>query len=189
MTSGKSNRIVFARGPNRRGVCQAAIWLVAVMCAQSVRADGGAPVWSGRAGGYEVAIFQSPSPLRVGVGELSVLVQDAVTRELLTDAQTTVRFAPRRCPQEAQSVEFDREASGNSLFESAVLHLPESGWWDFELSITAPLERTTVQFATPVADAQPRWLSFWPWFSWPAIAVALFGVHQWLVSRPAARRT
>jgi len=28
------------------------------------------------------------------------------------------------------------------------------------------------------ADAPPpRWLAFWPWFAWPALAVALFGIH------------
>jgi hypothetical protein len=189
MTTRTFNWTVFALQPNRRVACLAAICLVVVMCAQLVRADGGAPLWSGRAGGYEVAVFQSPSPLRVGVGELSVLVQDAVTRELLTDAQTTVRFAPRSRPQEVQSVEFNRAATGSSLFQSAVLQLPESGWWEFELLVAGPLERTTVQFDVQVADAQPRWLSFWPLFSWPAIAVALFGVHQWLVSRTAARRT
>jgi hypothetical protein len=188
MTSRTFKRIAFARRPNGRAACLAAIWLVGVMCAQSVRADGGSPLWSGRAGAYEAAVFQLPSPLRVGMGELSVLVQDAATRELLPDAQVMVRVAPRGRPEEVQSVELNRAASGNSLFQSAVLQLPESGWWECELSITAPLERTTVQFAVLVAEAQPRWLSFWPWFSWPAIVIALFGVHQWLVSRTAARR-
>jgi hypothetical protein len=29
----------------------------------------------------------------------------------------------------------------------------------------------------------PRWLELWPWFTWPALAVGLFGLHRLLVQR------
>jgi hypothetical protein len=29
----------------------------------------------------------------------------------------------------------------------------------------------------------PRWREMWPWFGWPALAIALFGIHQALSRR------
>lgn len=165
------------------------ICLIMIACAGMVRADVGSPCWSGRAGGYQVAVFQSPSPLRVGTSEISLLVQDAATREFLPNAHARVRFTPRDQPDEKSLSEFEPATSGNRLLQSAPLHLPQTGWWDFELTIDAPLEPTALRFSAEVADTPPRWLTFWPWFSWPAVAVVLFGIHQWLVAQAASKRT
>ncbi len=166
-----------------------AIWLVAVAWPGSLLADGGMPCWSGSVGPYRVAVFISPNPLRVGLGDCSLIVQDAATHELVPQAQATLRLVPRDMSRPPRSVEFGQSGSERRLFQSAELHLPEAGWWEFELSIDGSEEPATASFALEVADAPPRWLTFWPWFSWPAVAIALFGIHQWLVSRAAAKRT
>jgi hypothetical protein len=39
------------------------------------------------------------------------------------------------------------------------------------------------RFAVEAADPPPRWWARAPWDGWPALAVALFSVHQVLVRR------
>ncbi len=43
------------------------------------RADGGAVRLRQRSGGYQIAVFTEPTPLRAGPVDVSVLVQDAET--------------------------------------------------------------------------------------------------------------
>src|SRR3954466_8251867 len=54
------------------------------------RADGGAVRLRQRAGGYQIAVFTSPTPFRAGPVDVSVLVQDAATGECVPEAQVTV---------------------------------------------------------------------------------------------------
>jgi len=176
-----------ARRQARLFVGLAAGWLVTA-ATTAVHADGGTPCWSGRAGNYQLAAFQSPTPPRVGTVEFTLIVQDAVTSELLADAPATLRFAPRAQPAQLRSVEFSRQASSNPLFQSALVHVSQAGWWEFTLEIGDSSKPATASFSVQVAEAPPRWLTFWPWFSWPAVAVAIFGFHQWLVVRSTARR-
>ena len=54
------------------------------------RADGGAVRLRQKTGGYQIAVFTSPTPLRAGPVDLSVLIQDAATGEWVPEAQVTV---------------------------------------------------------------------------------------------------
>ena len=38
------------------------------------------------------------------------------------------------------------------------------------------------------APPLPRWLSVWPWFTWPIVAVLLFAIHRTLVTRRKTHR-
>ncbi len=55
--------------------------------------------------------------------------------------------------------------------------------WDVELDVDGPLGRARVSFEMVAGEPPPRWLEMWPWFTWPAVVVALFGIHQVLVRR------
>ncbi len=161
----------------------APIWLVAAGCCAVARADGEVPCVSAAAGGYQVAVFQSPAPLRVGRCHLSLLVQNAATQAWVAQARANLRFSPRDRPGQIHSVGFSPEAASNRLLQTAPVELPESGWWEFEISIDGPLEPGRIHFASEVAPAAPRWFAFWPWFSWPLVVIVLFGGHQFLVSQ------
>ena len=49
------------------------------------RADGGVVRLRQRAGGYQIAVFTSPTPIRAGPVDVSVLVQDAATEECVPE--------------------------------------------------------------------------------------------------------
>ena len=101
------------------------------------RADGGAVRLRQRAGGYQIAVFTSPTPLRAGPVDVSVLVQDAATGECVPEAQVTVCL---KAPGAGRTLECPAttEAATNRLFHAAVFELPEPGWWDVEIAVEGP---------------------------------------------------
>ena len=154
--------------------------LFCVLIGQStgVRADGGTMRVSQRVGGYQVTVFTSPAPLRAGPVDVSVFVQDADTGEPAVATVVTVRAAPRGRPDEAVVRAATAEAATNKLFRSALLELPESGWWDFEVAATGERGEARVRFAAEAADRAPGWLTMAPWVAAPALAILLFAIHQ-----------
>jgi hypothetical protein len=152
------------------------------------RADGGAVRLRERAGNYQITVFTSPTPFRAGSVDVSVLVQDAATGECVPEARVTVRLTARATGQ-ALEYAATSEAATNKLFQAAVFRLPEPGWWDVEVAVDGRHGPASVRFAVDAAEPAPRWLDMWPWFGWPAFAVALFGIHQvvvrWKVRSPA----
>jgi hypothetical protein len=56
------------------------------------KGDGGAVRVSREQSGYRITVFSSPSPLRAGPVDISVLVQDARKGEPLLQARVTIRM-------------------------------------------------------------------------------------------------
>jgi hypothetical protein len=156
------------------------------------RADGGAVRVRQRAGGYQIAVFTSPTPFRAGPVDVSVLVQDDATGECVPGAQVTVRL---KAIEDGRILEFPATtaAATNRLFHAAVFELPEVGRWDVEVAVEGPHGRALLRFGIEADGPAPRWLELWPWFTWPALVAALFGLHQLVIRRrpvclPARRR-
>jgi len=144
------------------------------------RADGGAVRLRAQAGAYQVTVFTSPTPFRAGPVDISVLVLDAGTREYVPGARATVRLSLRGT-EEVLEYPATAGAATNKLFHAAVFQLPEPGWWDVEIAVAGPHGPALLRFEIEADEPLPRWLELWPWFTWPALAVALFGLHQVLV--------
>src|SRR5215470_12733522 len=83
------------------------------------RADGGAVRLRQRAGGYQIAVFTSPTPFRAGPVDVSVLVQDAATGECVPVARVTVSL---KATGDGRAVECPATsaAATNRLFHAAV---------------------------------------------------------------------
>jgi hypothetical protein len=145
-------------------------------------ADGGAVRLSERTGGYQITAFTAPTPFRAGRVDVSLLVQDAATGECVPPARVTLHLTARGS---GQVLEYPATsgAGSNKLFHEAVFELPEAGWWDVEVSVDGPHGPARARFEVEAGEAPPRWLDLWPWFAWPALAVALFGLHRVLVGR------
>jgi hypothetical protein len=146
------------------------------------RADGGAVRLREHAGGYQIAVFTSPTPFRAGPVDISVLVQDAATGECLPDVRVTVYLTARASGQVLEHPATE-EAATNKLFRAAVFPLPQPGGWDVDVVVDGRHGVAVVRFAVEADEPAPRWRSVWPWFAWPALAVALFGIHRTLVRR------
>jgi hypothetical protein len=86
-----------------------------------------------RTGNYQVAVFVSPTPLRAGPVDVSMLVQHAGTGEYVTDVRVSVRIA--RADTDAAPLEFlaTTEAATNkhSKPRSSTCPMLGGGQWRF----------------------------------------------------------
>jgi hypothetical protein len=133
-----------------------------------------------QAGAYQVTAFTAPTPFRAGPVDVSVLVLDAATGEHVPEARVTVRLTARGTG-DVREHPATAAAATNKLFHAAVFQLPEPGWWDVEVAVEGPHGPALLRFAVEADEPAPRWVELWPWFAWPALAVALFGLHRVLV--------
>src|SRR5262245_46110821 len=113
--------------------------IVCVLASSTVaRADGGTPRLLETHGGYRVAVFTSPTPLRAGPIDVSVLVQDATSGAILPLVDVTVQLRPRAAEAWTITHPATAEAATNKLFRSAVFELPSAGTWEVEVTVDGP---------------------------------------------------
>jgi hypothetical protein len=145
------------------------------------RADGGSLRLAGKEGGYQITVFTAPTPFRAGPVDISVLVQDASTGDLVTQAWVVVRMikAGRPALENLATI----EAATNKLFRAAQFELPEPGRWELRVEVEGVKGRAVIASEIEAAEPMPRWREMWPWIGWPALAIVLFGIHQMLARR------
>jgi hypothetical protein len=148
-----------------------------------LRADGGTIRLSEQKGNYRITVFTSPTPLRAGPVDVSVLVQAAATGEPASEARVTVKALRRESSEVELYVPATKEAATNKLYYAATLNLPEPGWYLLEVAIGGALGEARVHFEVEAAEPLPPWRAVWPWVGWPVLVIVLFGVHQVLVRR------
>jgi hypothetical protein len=168
-----------------RGLCEirCLVFICCFLCSSSrLRADGGTVRAHEQAGAYRVTVFTSPTPLRAGLVDFTVLVQDAASGECVPQARATLRLTARKTGGFLEHPA-TAEAATNKLYLAAVLELPDPGWWDVDIAIQGPQGPARVRFGVQADDALPRWQELWPWFAWPALVVLIFIVQRALVRR------
>jgi hypothetical protein len=141
-------------------------------------ADGGVIRLSETTDAFRVTVLTAPTPFRAGPVDVSVLVQDARTGEVVPDAKVTLRLFARDNPSEIRQYAATTAAATNKLFYSALFDLPAPGWWTLETDVERAQKTARVSFQMEAAGPLPRWAGFWPWFTWPFLTVALFAFHQ-----------
>ncbi|HMF37024.1 MAG TPA: hypothetical protein VKF17_10305 [Isosphaeraceae bacterium] len=144
-------------------------------------ADGGSIRLSGKKSGYQITVFTAPTPFRAGPVDISVLVQDSLTGEPMASARVTVRMSKAgQLPLEYPATP---AAATNKLFRAAQFELPEPGHWDMQVKVEGSHGPAVIAGAVEAAEPLPRWREIWPWIGWPALAIALFSIHQ-ILKRP-----
>lgn len=146
-------------------------------------ADGGVVRLNQRAGPYTVTVFTAPTPLRAGPIDVSVLVQDGHGGDVVTDASVQVTLRADHDPARAVRGTATRAQATNKLLYAALLDLPAAGGWQVEVAIDHGEAPVSVSFAVDAAPPLPPWRAYWPYFALPAVAMAVYALHQWLVLR------
>ena len=159
-----------------------------ITAASTVRADGGVVRISQAAGPFEVTVFTSPTPLRAGPVDISVMVRDRASDQPILDAEVSLLLVSREGTASMRA-EATRANATNKLLYAALLELPRSGWWRLTLAVRHDGGTGEVSTDLSAAPPLPPLLSFWPYLALPAIVIVLFGLHQWLSARPAAATT
>jgi hypothetical protein len=135
--------------------------------------------------GLLITVFTAPAPFRAGPVDISVLVQDAVTGEPVPQTRVTVRMT--KPGQPALEYPATSEAATNKLLHAAQFELPEAGRWQLEVQTEGVHGPAVIGGELEAAPPLPRWLELWPWIGWPALAIALFGIHQVIARRRSAK--
>jgi len=146
-----------------------------------VEADGGTVRLSERKGQYQITVFTAPTPLRAGPVDISVLVQNAITQEPVSEIQVTISAKPRGHRGPASHHLATTEAATNKLLRAETFELRSSGWWELNVSIVGASDKTHVQLDVEVAEPLPKYLAFRAWIGWPVVPILLFAIYQVLV--------
>jgi hypothetical protein len=141
-----------------------------------LHADGGTLRLSEKHGPYRVAVFTSPQPLRAGLIDVSVLVQDAWNGEPLRDV--AVRLVLIGPDSSERSLTVSRAAATNQLFQAVQFELPSAGTWRVRVILDGPRGSAETAFSMEAAEALPRWTELAWWIALPGIVVMLFVLHQ-----------
>jgi hypothetical protein len=144
-------------------------------------ADGGTLRFSAVQGGYRISVFTAPIPFRKGPVDISVLVQDRKTGEVMASTQVTVRMT--KPGQAVLQFPASANAATNKLFRAAQFDLPAPGRWEWQVDVKGPYGLAAACGEVDAAAALPQWQELWIWIGWPALAVVLFGIHRLLVHR------
>jgi hypothetical protein len=172
------------RSPVRKGIL--GCLLLPIWCATAA-ADGGFMCLSGTQGNYHISVFTAPKPFRAGPVDVSVLVQDASSGNPLTQVQVRLRMIKSGRP--ALEYPATSEMATNKLLLAAQFVLPEPGPWHLEVEVRGPQGLAVLAGEVQAAEPLARWEEFWPWFSWPAIVVAIFCIHHVFARSPSGKST
>jgi len=156
-----------------------AFGLMSLSLATQARGDGGTVRAMERIDDCRITVFTSPTPLLTGPIDVSVLLQDAATGEVIANAHIEVTARAAELPDFAIKSIATSELAANKLLQAAQLDLPQTGWWNAEVNVQRIGQQTIrVQLEFEAAPPPPRWTILWPWFCWPAIPIALFCLGQ-----------
>lgn len=154
------------------------VLLVTLLAPHSLWADGGLLRLAAETGEFRLIVFTSPTPLRAGPVDLSVMVQDRETREPVLDASVAVRLSSGPGGR-TLDVAATRDQATNRLLYTALFELPESGRWRVELDVRRGGVRAGVSLDLVAASSAPALLVLWPYWILPLLVIVLFGLHQW----------
>lgn len=144
-------------------------------------ADGGIVQFRTQAGPFLVTVFSAPVPLRVGVADLSVMVQRLNDRSEELDCNVMLHLSK---PGERDiRVAATRAQATNKILYAAHPVLQKAGNWNLTLEIKARGDAARVNGAITVLPQLPPLIAYWPYFAVLPAAVALFALNQWLKRR------
>lgn len=175
--------------------CFLLLWTTLCVLGMEAHGDGGRVQMQAEADGYVITLLTSPTPLRAGPADISVLVQDAATRQPILNAEVMislhhatgdtqeVAWEPPCCSLKSRNDPAALTATlgkgNNKLLYCAMTDLPFSGSWDVAVRVNDTVVRGEIQVDTP-----PRPVTaYWPFFLLPPLAVAGFVLRERIARR------
>lgn len=160
------------------------LFFLILIAAATLLADGGVVVLSGTTRDTIITVFATPSPVRAGITDFSVLVQDKNDNPLL-GAAVTLTFT--NGPERLQA-QLTHEQAVNKLLYASTVDLPHAGLWEVHAQCRTAAEMATIQGTLNVGAAEPSWITYWPYFAAVPLAIVLFAANQMLKQRRSQHR-
>jgi hypothetical protein len=160
------------------------LWLVLIFLPTlvgSARADGGVVLSQGTSGPFTITVFSAEMPLRPGLADLSVLLEQADDHSPILDGE--VFFELTHETGIIIRAGATRSQARNKLLYCSLIDLPLAGDWKMRVSVKRGDSRAEIFNDLVVAPSQPVLLSYWKLIAFPPTVIILFVINQWLLSR------
>src|SRR5262245_27684443 len=158
--------------------------LTIVLLINGAHADGGTVQFTKSAGPFSITVFTTPSPLRAGPVDISLMIQRSDNQQPLLDCIADVQLRNRG--DVTISSKATHDAAQNKLFYAAQVRITEPGVWDLEVTIRRGDDTAKVSGAITLAASNPVLLVYWRSLAIPALFISLFALNQWLKRRRTA---
>lgn len=160
--------------------------LVLAGAAVAAHADGGRLQMRQAAGPFVVSLFTTPESLAVGPADLSVMVEEQASGEVLLDADVVVELTSEDAGSPPVTAHLSHAHATNRLLQDAVVQLPHAGRWHAVLHVRDAGREASVSTDLTVANYSARRGTVWFFAILPICVVALFAWVQ--VAKQRARR-
>ena len=139
--------------------------------------DGGTMLFHQDAGPFTITLFAAALPLTTGVADLSVMVQDRRSGEVLLDPVVELA-ATREAGGAAQPAIRLAAGHGNRLLQAASLPLAQPGKWQLIVRVHRGHDDAQVQTEVMVQASSTRAGLVWFYVLLPVAVILLFLLHQ-----------
>ncbi len=163
------------------------IIVLAFLCPGFLLADGGTLLLRQHAGPLIISIFSTPEPLRVGSGDISVMVQKSEDKSTVLDA--TVKLHLTHTTPDGISEVFvpaTHAKATNKLLYASQVNLAAEGSWKLVSTVNSKVGNAEVAANIDVMPPEPRILAYWPYFAVVPVIIILFAMNQWLKAKRKA---
>jgi hypothetical protein len=150
---------------------------VLLLWAAAAFADGGTMLLHQDAGVFTVTLFAAPQPLRTGAADLSVMVQDRASGEVLLDPIVNITVGPQ------QAVRLTRGLASNRLLQAATVDFSKPGTWRLTVLVQRGKDSAQVSTECTVEPDRSRAALVWIYVLLAVGITLLFIVHQALKLR------
>src|SRR5215475_16008271 len=148
---------------------------------RSIRADGGVVLCQRTGAPFDITVFFAEMPLRPGLEDLSVLLEQAEGHSPILDAQVFIELEHEGGMM--IRAEATRSQARNKLLYCSLIDVPLSGQWKMRVQVIHGNNAVEVLSELVVAAPQPLLLSYWKLTAAPPVIIILFIVNQWLRRR------
>jgi hypothetical protein len=160
-----------------------AAFLMLTMGATAARADGGAMLLHQDAGAFTITLFAAPQPLHTGAADLSVMVQDRSSGEILLDPVIDLTVAPADANATQQTVRLAKGQASNRLLQASTVHFSSAGKWRIALAVRRGNDTAQLSTGCTVEPDRSRATLVWFYVLLPVAIILLFVLHQALKLR------
>lgn len=141
------------------------------------------------AGPFVVTVFSEPDPVRVGVADLSVMVETASDQNAVLDANANLHL---RKAEDGRIIELVAPAThggaSNKLLYAASIRLPSAGTWKLTVEVRSQGRDGSASGELKVLAPEPPVMAHWPLFVIVPVMILFFVLNQWLKSRRGLAR-
>lgn len=166
-----------------KALCPLAAFLMLGMWATVARADGGTMLLHQDAGVFTITLFAAPQPLHTGAADLSVMVQDRNSGEVLLDPTIDLTVAPETTNALQQTVRLAKGQASNHLLQASTVHFSSAGKWRLTLLVRRGNDLAQLSAECTVEPDRSRATLVWFYVLLPVALILLFVIHQALKLR------